>query len=246
MLRPDGTPRKGLRPGVARINRDWEPPIWVAQRADQPHPQGFHGHSTGRWQRYIPPSGRCAMNVSAWKSDGGADQSRSASPTDPPTNRRQRRKKRSKQSMSFRTVAAATTMMMPIAMGLPVVAANAVQAPVGEGFTITPSDLSYILKQIKIAERHAATLSPEHPCDTLIGTGPDQIPSPLVSQGCGLSTGHATTCSRARRRSAQPTRNSRASRRLRSRAPRTHRPSAARPPRRTPRSRGRSWTPSPA
>jgi hypothetical protein len=85
--------------------------------------------------------------------------------------------------MSFRTVAAATTMMMPIAMGLPVVAANAVQAPVGEGFTITPSDLSYILKQIKIAERHAATLSPEHPCDTLIGTGPDQIPSPLVSAG---------------------------------------------------------------
>ncbi|WP_180987447.1 peroxidase family protein [Arthrobacter sp. AFG20] len=85
--------------------------------------------------------------------------------------------------MSFRTVAAATTMMMPIAMGLPVVAANAVQAPVGEGFTITPSDLSYILKQIKISERHAATYSPEHPCDTLIGTGPDQIPSPLVSAG---------------------------------------------------------------
>ncbi|HKS00863.1 MAG TPA: peroxidase family protein [Arthrobacter sp.] len=63
------------------------------------------------------------------------------------------------------------------------VAANAVQAPVGEGFTITASDLSFILKQIKIAERHAATYSPEHPCDTLIGTGPDQIPSPLVSAG---------------------------------------------------------------
>jgi hypothetical protein len=74
-------------------------------------------------------------------------------------------------------------MMMPIAMGLPVVAANAVQAPVGEGFTITPSDLSYILKQIKIAERHAATYSPEHPCDTLIGTGPIRFPVPLVSAG---------------------------------------------------------------
>jgi Ca2+-binding RTX toxin-like protein len=68
-------------------------------------------------------------------------------------------------------------------MGLPVVAANAVQAPVGAGFTVTPSDLSFILKQIKIAERHAATLTPEKPCETLIGLGPDQIRSPLVSQG---------------------------------------------------------------
>jgi hypothetical protein len=74
--------------------------------------------------------------------------------------------------------------MMPIAMGLPVVAANAVQAPVGEGFTITPSDLSYILKQIKIAEAHVAnTTSATGPCGALIGTGPNQIPSPLVSQG---------------------------------------------------------------
>ncbi|MDQ0619953.1 peroxidase family protein [Arthrobacter globiformis] len=85
--------------------------------------------------------------------------------------------------MSFRLIAAATTLAMPAAMGLPVVAANAVQAPVGEGFTITASDLAFILKQIKISERHAATYSPEHPCDTLIGTGPDQIPSPLVSAG---------------------------------------------------------------
>ncbi|MFE5837182.1 peroxidase family protein [Arthrobacter sp. NPDC056493] len=69
-------------------------------------------------------------------------------------------------------------------MGLPVVAANAVQAPVGEGFTITPSDLSFILKQIKIAEAHVAnTTSATGPCGALIGTGPNQIPSPLVSQG---------------------------------------------------------------
>ncbi|MET3932980.1 peroxidase family protein [Arthrobacter sp. OAP107] len=123
------------------------------------------------------------MNVSAWKSDGGTDQSRSAAPTET-TNRRQRRKKHRKQSISFRMVAAATTLMMPIAMGLPVVAANAVQAPVGEGFTITPSDLSYILKQIKIAEAHVAnTTSATGPCGALIGTGPNQIPSPLVSQG---------------------------------------------------------------
>ncbi|GAB15076.1 hypothetical protein ARGLB_080_01420 [Arthrobacter globiformis NBRC 12137] len=86
--------------------------------------------------------------------------------------------------MSIRTVAAVTTLMMPIAMGLPLVAANAVQAPVGEGFTITPSDLSFILKQIKIAEAHVAnTTSATGPCGALIGTGPNQIPSPLVSQG---------------------------------------------------------------
>ncbi|MDQ1059765.1 hypothetical protein QFZ23_003666 [Arthrobacter globiformis] len=81
-------------------------------------------------------------------------------------------------------MAAVTTLMMPIAMGLPVVAANAVQAPVGEGFTITPSDLSFILKQIKIAEAHVAnTTSATGPCGALIGTGPNQIPSPLVSAG---------------------------------------------------------------
>ena len=73
---------------------------------------------------------------------------------------------------------------MPIAMGLPVVAANAVQAPVGEGFTVTPSDLSYILKQIKIAEAHVAnTTSATGPCGALIGTGPNQLPSPLLSFG---------------------------------------------------------------
>ncbi|WP_163161623.1 peroxidase family protein [Arthrobacter sp. Alg241-R88] len=72
---------------------------------------------------------------------------------------------------------------MPVGIGLPVVAANAVTAPVGQGFTVTPSDLAFILKQIKIAEAHAATRSPEHPCDTMVGTGPDQIASPLVSMG---------------------------------------------------------------
>ena len=37
-------------------------------------------------------------------------------------------------------------------------AANAAPGPVGQGFTVTASDLAFILKQIKIAERHAATL----------------------------------------------------------------------------------------
>jgi hypothetical protein len=56
-------------------------------------------------------------------------------------------------------------------------------APVGAGFTITPSDLAFILKQIKIAERHAATYTADNPCGTLVGDGPNQIPSPLVSYG---------------------------------------------------------------
>ncbi len=61
--------------------------------------------------------------------------------------------------------------------------AHAASAPVGQGFSVTKSDLSFILAQIKIAERHAATATPENLCGTLVGTGPDQIPSPLISKG---------------------------------------------------------------
>ncbi len=56
-------------------------------------------------------------------------------------------------------------------------------APVGQGFTITPSDLAFILEQIKIAEHHAATLTPQNPCGTLVGPGPDQIPDRLSPFG---------------------------------------------------------------
>ena len=73
-------------------------------------------------------------------------------------------------------------------------------APVGQGFTVTPSDLAFILKQIKIAERHSRALIPEldpgntipnNPspttdpvyCQSMIGTGADQIPSSLLSFG---------------------------------------------------------------
>src|SRR3954464_12222116 len=37
--------------------------------------------------------------------------------------------------------------------------AQAAQAPPGQGFTVTPGDLSFILKQIKIAEHHSAELA---------------------------------------------------------------------------------------
>ncbi|MFL6134587.1 MAG: peroxidase family protein, partial [Nocardioidaceae bacterium] len=73
-----------------------------------------------------------------------------------------------------------STIVVQVAGAAP---ASAAAAPVGQGFTVTASDLSYILKQIKIAERHARTVTPEQPCATLVGTGTNQIATPLVSQG---------------------------------------------------------------
>src|SRR3954453_8487277 len=61
--------------------------------------------------------------------------------------------------------------------------ARAATAPEGQGFTITPGDLKFILKQIKVAEHHAATLTKDNPCGTLVGSGPDQIPDALTSYG---------------------------------------------------------------
>src|SRR5205085_5336508 len=60
---------------------------------------------------------------------------------------------------------------------------------VGSGFTVTPGDLAFILKQIKIAEHHAATLTPANPCGTLVGPGPDQIPDALTSYGLRTTDG---------------------------------------------------------
>ncbi|GAB1693560.1 peroxidase family protein [Krasilnikovia sp. M28-CT-15] len=64
------------------------------------------------------------------------------------------------------------------------VATPAAAAPIGQGFTVTRADLAYILKQIKIAEAHVAhTTSETGPCGALLGDGPDQLPSPLLSMG---------------------------------------------------------------
>jgi Ca2+-binding RTX toxin-like protein len=63
---------------------------------------------------------------------------------------------------------------------------NAATPPstVGQGFTISPSDLKQILHNIKIAEFHVAnTTSATGPCGALVGPGPDQIASPLISAG---------------------------------------------------------------
>src|SRR4051794_18900465 len=57
------------------------------------------------------------------------------------------------------------------------------QAAQGAGFKLNASDIRFILRQIKIAERHAATATPANPCGTLFGTGPDQVESPLLPFG---------------------------------------------------------------
>lgn len=61
----------------------------------------------------------------------------------------------------------------PISLGI----GPASGAPVGAGFELDRGDLEFILKQIKISERHVATRSPDEPCSTLLGTGADQIPN---------------------------------------------------------------------
>src|SRR5213082_4323694 len=83
-------------------------------------------------------------------------------------------------------LALASVALLAAAAGLGIARSTAsagVSNVVGSGFTVTPGDLAFILKQIKIAEHHAATLTPANPCGTLVGRGPDQIPDALTSYG---------------------------------------------------------------
>ncbi|HEX4430756.1 MAG TPA: peroxidase family protein [Frankiaceae bacterium] len=77
--------------------------------------------------------------------------------------------------------------------GVPALVATTAQAaPVGNGFTVTAGDLSFILKQIKIAERHTTTLTPSNPCGTLLNQPGDGIPDaeqvPDIITSYGLRT----------------------------------------------------------
>src|SRR6195952_3218005 len=76
--------------------------------------------------------------------------------------------------------------------GLIAPAAQAAVGPIGAGFTVTTGDLSFILKQIKIAERHSATLDASHPCSTLVNKPGDGIPDseqvPDILTSYGLRT----------------------------------------------------------
>ena len=66
----------------------------------------------------------------------------------------------------------------------PATAAVANAAPVRQGFSVSPADLRFILEQIKIAEAHVQNTTAETgPCGALLGTGPDQVPSPLAMLG---------------------------------------------------------------
>src|SRR6476660_6808487 len=77
--------------------------------------------------------------------------------------------------------------LVALAISIPtaaVITPATASAAVGQGFTVTPSDLAYILKQIKIAEAHVAnTTSETGPCGALVGTGPNQLPDALTSYG---------------------------------------------------------------
>jgi hypothetical protein len=82
-----------------------------------------------------------------------------------------------------RFVAAFGVLLMPLGLTTTFASTAYAQAPVGQGFTVTPADLSFILSQIKISENHAATATATDPCAGLLGPAPNQVPTPLVSYG---------------------------------------------------------------
>ena len=89
-------------------------------------------------------------------------------------------------SRARRAIRAVATVVLSAAMvsgGLVAPSSVAALAPVGQGFTVTDSDLAFILDQIKIAEHHSLTATPADPCAGLLGTGPNQVPSPLIALG---------------------------------------------------------------
>jgi Ca2+-binding RTX toxin-like protein len=96
-------------------------------------------------------------------------------------NRKNRRNR--KNPSSFRV---GTTIALSALLAAPFLQAGtpAQAAPVGQDFVVTSADLAFILKQIKIAESHVAnTNSSTGPCGALVGTGPNQLSSPLLSFG---------------------------------------------------------------
>src|ERR671933_2708030 len=78
--------------------------------------------------------------------------------------------------------------------------AQAALAPAGQGFTVPAGDLHFIMKQIKIAEHHSATLTASNPCGTLVGPGPDQIPDRLTPYGLRTVDGSCNNLFPARER----------------------------------------------
>lgn len=90
------------------------------------------------------------------------------------------------------TITAVSAVVAGLVGSLPATAAPAIPGPVGNGFVVTPGDLAFILKQIKIAERHATTLTASNPCGTLVNKPGDGIPDteqvPDILTSYGLRT----------------------------------------------------------
>ena len=95
-----------------------------------------------------------------------------------------------------RTIALLTALVMPAAFALQLGAMSApavgAPAPTGNGFVVSAGDLSFILKQIKISERHSTTLTASEPCATLVNRPGDNIPDaeqvPDILTAYGLRT----------------------------------------------------------
>ncbi|MGZ5399590.1 MAG: peroxidase family protein, partial [Nocardioides sp.] len=79
-----------------------------------------------------------------------------------------------------RLVSLGAALAIPATFIIPVATAPAADAAVGQGFAVTPSDLAYILKQIKIAETHVANTTP---ATGQCGALRSQLASPLLSFG---------------------------------------------------------------
>ena len=131
------------------------------------------------------------MNLFAGKFTGVSNRHTSGVQSTP-IHSRPKRGREGAPARPTRLVAAVSAVLLPVAMGLPViVASTASAAPVGQGFNLNASDLRFILKQIKISEEHARTATTADPCGTLLGAGADQIPN-QADQGLQLPWGLRT------------------------------------------------------
>jgi len=92
-----------------------------------------------------------------------------------------RRGRSAKRSAIVTAIAMAVwSVVTPLLVPTPVYAQT---APVGNGFNITAEDLRFLFHQIEVARQHAITVSAAHPCDTLIGPGPNQVNSVSAPNG---------------------------------------------------------------
>ena len=127
------------------------------------------------------------MKVSQGQNGAGRDPSAGIKPRRRPVNHAPGTAAVRAFSRPMRLLAASTAVAVYVGLGLTSVTLSATAAPIGQGFNVDARDLSFILKQIKIAERHAATSTAANPCGTLLGNGPDQIPG--AGQGVELPWG---------------------------------------------------------